>query len=267
MKHNIPKLNISNLSESSSEEGNSVISNMTIKYKNITPNNFTNSDELKYYNKIFSYKKSLALREIHYYMTDEDLIALSHNDNQDPLYLRITYSANLKTSAKDLSKDSSKDSSRESSKSPKSKKNAISDRVNNRSRSLSCAKTITRAKTDDTTNSKTFLCNIVIYINNIEYKIGYKNTTVKYNLFKIYTAFERISCTGLDDNQISSDILAKDNYDTLSVPYNNIKYDIIYIIKFKDFLKPMYISSDKNITLTQFVESLQSIMKLFTASF
>src|SRR5580658_7697432 len=83
--------------ESSSDENiHECIRDMNIKY-NIKPNNnnkydktisTASSSDLKFYNKLYHYKKNLAKRNIEFFMTDTDLIDIN-NDNSNPLQLRI----------------------------------------------------------------------------------------------------------------------------------------------------------------------------------
>src|SRR4029079_6513443 len=201
------KLNLITFS-SEEEVKNEWMKNICVLY---TLNNLSNTEELKYYNKLYEYKLKLANKDVVIHISDNDLIDLNKNDDIVHLQL-VPYLPKLKK-AKSMSKSepSSIRSARRSSR---------------------------RSKTaEDYDKTKTF--NLVI--NNNKYNLNYKFTKAQFNLFEIDDKFK---CYGILDEQAKLGSTAV-RYDSITI--DNI--EMFYSLPLFDL--PIYINVDCNITIEQ----------------
>ena len=171
----------------SSESDDNVVMNAHIDYDGLR-DKLHNTDELKYYNQIYQYKKELANRNVKFHISAKDLMDL-HHDVSPIIHLNITRRA---------------------------------------SDSLLCnnPKKLVRSKTIDVSKPvgkiEPLKYQTIWLIK--DYKIYYYHDTKKYNLFIIEKDVGKITCVGGDDHKIKTSKLLHQNY--MIKTMNDV--DIIY---------------------------------------
>jgi hypothetical protein len=257
-KNKVPILNIpltkyisssdspgSKLSDSSSEDViHECINNMDIRYEVKKSNDYViTSDELKYEQKLYKYKKELARRNIKLIISEEDL-KKCHKDNSEILYLRLSL----------CSSESCKKTSRSAPNSLREPNDEIKHTArkstSNRSRTNSLAKNKDSCTIEKLTKQ--------IKLSDKEYIINYIVSIKTYNVFKIENTDQLISCYGILDNEVYGNTLV--NYDIKEVFYGEHKYEIMISPSFNNFCPYMIITSTKNQNIENFMNILQDII-------
>lgn len=163
----VPKLCLSTFISEEEEVKNEWLKNINVMYNVKFMNNFTNAEELKYYNKLYEYKLKLANKDIMLHLSDEDLIQLNQNDTNIIHLQLVPYIPKLKQRSKSCGSKTKLSPSQ-------------------------------RSKTADTDN-KSKLSKLTI--NNNDYIISYKLTKASFNLFKFEKNKDCVKCFGILDEQ------------------------------------------------------------------
>ncbi len=157
------KLNLPTFS-SEEEVEHEWLKNINILYNIETLNHLSNSEELKYYNRLYQYKLKLANKNIMVHLSADDLVELNKM-NDSVIHLKLI------------------------SYTPKLKKARLVSRSE-----PSLRKSSRRSKTEDG-NDKAKTIHLIM--NNHPYSIEYQLTKATFNLFKM----EKNQCYGLLDEQ------------------------------------------------------------------
>lgn len=239
---NIPilKLNdITDYSNSEEEYKNTLIKNIEIDFKLV--NYLSNSEKLKFYKKMYDYKKDLDSREIQYHISDMDLIEL-HKNSSDVLHIQLT--PLIKSDVYIIK--------------PKKIK-SLSARVEKSTKNQNIKRTKTAPSEYKYINKETFK---KVSISNQLYNIYYSHSNLKFFVFKIINKNSKIYCEGTEDNLVR--ISELENYNIKDIYLENIKYDIIYINPMYEFKNPMFICQYENkITIEEFLNYISSLLSNF----
>ena len=171
-----------------SSESDDNVMNADIDYDMGLRGKLHNSDELKYYNQIYQYKKELANRNVKFHISAQDLMDL-HHDHSPILHLNIV----RRVSDTQLILNGSRD------------------------------KKLVRSKTVDTAKIKPLTYQMIWLIK--DYKIYYHHDDKKYNIFIIEKdAIGKITCVGGDDHKIKTTKLLHKKYKIKTINHVDIIY-------------------------------------------
>lgn len=233
------------LSDSSDDGIHECISHIHVDYdarKSVSP------EQLKYYNKLYQYKKDLANRQIQFHIKDQDLIAL-HHDTSETLHLSITrrHSDHLKDRSKSVSRSKTADAV------PRKILYESCPTVLGKDKKIKIG-----LKSDKKELKKSDEDNITIFVNTIQRVIYYDNHDQLYYIFRIELK-DKIYCHGEQDSNVDTTLLARSYYTADTIHYQDLTYDIVYRMPL-DFTHPIYIGEYKiAITTKEFVKKLQSL--------
>jgi len=225
------------IQESSEEVKHDFIANAQIHYS-LKPSTLTQTQELKYYTKIYELKTLLANREVCLHIHDDDLIQLNNQTGSVHIKL-VTYKQPMSIPVDNLTQ-SAPTSARAS---PKGKSKMI------------------KQKSKSTDNNQLNKQKQQLVIVNQSILCHYVATMAKYDTFKFQLSRGELKCYGVMDNKQNCTALLQQGYRVQSGIVNDNHYDIIYKLPI-DFVSPMYVSQIHHTTIETLFLTLSDVLKI-----